>query len=396
MNEQETTGTQLFQGRDRSARDGRIVRTSIVGVVTNALLASFKAVIGVITGSIAITMDAVNNLSDAASSVITIIGTKLAGKDPDREHPFGYGRIEYLSALIISVIVLYAGVTSLKESAEAIIDPTTPDYSVVPLVIIAVAVLVKIALGRYFKRVGSETNSASLTNSGQDALMDSVISASTLAAALVYILTDVSLEAWLGAVISLFIIRSGIEMIRDTLSEIMGRRADADLAKAIKSVAGGFPGVTGVYDLVLNNYGPDRFTASLHVEVPDTYDASQIDELSRRITTEVYMRCGIVLTAVGIYSRNTLDPDAVRIRDDVEGIVEACGGIVQMHGFYVDHEAKRMRFDVIASFDVKDRWAKYDEVVARVSEAYPGYALEVTLDTDFSESRAGSSGSIAL
>lgn len=374
-------------GADRSERDGKIVRTSIVGIVVNALLAAFKAVIGTITGSIAITMDAVNNLSDAASSVITIIGTKLAGKDPDREHPFGYGRIEYLSALIISLIVLYAGITSLKESAEAILDPSDPDYTLIPLVIIAVAVLAKVLLGRYFKRMGKETNSASLVNSGQDALMDSVISASTLVAAVVFIVTDISLEAWLGAVISLFIIKSGIEMIRDTLSEILGQRADAGLAREIKAIAGGFPEVTGVYDLVLNNYGPDRFTASLHVEVPDTCNASQIDELSRSITMEVYRRCGVALTAVGVYSRNTLDPEAVAIRDDVEGIVFSCGGIIQMHGFYVDREEMRMRFDVIVSFDVKDRIAKYREVRAKVQEAYPGYTLEVTLDTDFSESR---------
>lgn len=214
-------------------RDKIIIRTSIIGILANVLLASFKAVIGVLTNSIAVTLDAVNNLSDAASSVITIVGTKLAGREPDRKHPFGYGRIEYLSAMIISIIVLYAGITSFTESVKKIIHPETPDYSTISLIIIAVAVVVKIVLGRYVKGVGEKVNSDSLVNSGEDATLDSIISASTLAAAAVYLLAGIRLEAWLGAIISVVIIKSGIEMLRDTLSEILGERADADLAKAI-------------------------------------------------------------------------------------------------------------------------------------------------------------------
>ena len=208
-------------------------------------LRRFKAAVGLVTNSIAIVLDAVNNISDAGSSLITIVGTKLAGKEPDKKHPFGYGRIEYLSAMIISVIVLYAGITSLMESVKQIFHPETPDYSAVSLIIVAVAVVVKILLGRYVKGVGEKVNSDSLINSGEDATLDSIISASTLVAAGIFLIFHVSLEAWLGAVISLVIIKSGVEMLRDTISQILGERNDAELAKAIKETVTGFPGCAG-------------------------------------------------------------------------------------------------------------------------------------------------------
>ena len=209
-------------------RDRKIIRTSIIGILANIFLVAFKAFIGLTSNSIAIVMDAVNNLSDAASSVITIIGTKLARKEADRKHPFGYGRIEYLSAMVISVLVLYAGITAFIESVKKIITPETPDYTPVALIIVAAGVIVKIALGLYVKSVGKKVNSDSLINSGQDATLDSIISASTLVAAAVYIIFHISLEAWLGAVIAVVIIKSGIEMLRDTLSKILGERADAE------------------------------------------------------------------------------------------------------------------------------------------------------------------------
>ncbi len=283
-----------------NSREKTIVKTSIIGIVANVFLAAFKAVVGLLSHSIAIVLDAVNNVSDAGSSLITIVGTKLAGREPDKKHPFGYGRIEYLSAMIISVIVLYAGVTSFVESVKQIIHPETPDYSAVSLIIVAVAVLVKIVLGRYVRAVGKKVNSDSLVNSGEDAMLDSVISASTLAAAGVFLLFHVSLEAWLGAVISLVIIKSGVEMLRDTISKILGERNDAELAKEIRETVLGFPDVQGAYDLVLHNYGPDTWHGSVHVEVPDTYSAGELDQLLRDITVKVLTEHRVLLTAIGV------------------------------------------------------------------------------------------------
>ena len=366
-------------------RDRKIIRTSIIGILANVFLAGFKAVIGVMSNSIAIVMDAVNNLSDAASSVITIMGTKLAGKQADKKHPFGYGRIEYLSAMIISLLVLYAGITAFTESVKKIIHPDIPDYSAVALIIVAVAVAVKFILGRYVKHIGETVNSDSLINSGEDAKMDSVISLSTLIAAAVYIFFHISVEAYLGAVIALIIIKSGFEMLGDTLSKILGERADAQLARDIKETILSFPEIKGAYDLVLHNYGPDTYNGSVHIEVPDTMSADSLDRLIRRVTVDVYHKHNVILAGVGIYSINTKDAEIASIREKVSQIVSENPYVLEIHGFYVDRTIKSIRFDVVISFDAKDRGAVYDEIKEKVLAEYPDYSLEITLDTDFSE-----------
>ena len=310
-----------------------------------------------------------------SGSLITIVGTKLAGKAPDKKHPFGYGRIEYLSAMIISMIVLYAGITSFVESVKQIIHPETPEYTPVSLIIVAVAVVVKILLGRYVKSVGVRVNSDSLVNSGEDATLDSVISASTLVAAGIFLLFHVSLEAWLGAIISLVIIKSGVEMLRDTISQILGERNDKELARAIHDTVVSFPEVQGAYDLVLNNYGPDNWNGSIHIEVPDTCSADSLDQLIREITMKVIREHHVILTAVGVYSVNTKD----------EEIVLSHEFVTQMHGFYLMKEQKTMRFDIVVSFDAEDRRAVHREAVADVQKAFPDYQLQAAMDTDFAE-----------
>ena len=367
------------------SREKMIIRTSIIGIIANVFLAGFKAVIGLMTNSIAIVLDAVNNISDAGSSLITIVGTKLAGREPDKKHPFGYGRIEYLSAMIISVIVLYAGITSFVESVKQIIHPETPEYNTVSLIIVAVAVVVKILLGRYVKGVGVRVKSDSLINSGEDATLDSVISASTLVAAGIFLIFRISLEAWLGAVISVVIIKSGIEMLRDTISQILGERNDIELARAIYGTVTGFPGVEGAYDLVLNNYGPDTWTGSIHIEVPDTYSADRLDQLIREITMKVLKEHHVILTAVGVYSVNTKDEEVIAAKEKVREIVFSHEYVREMHGFYLLKDQKAMRFDVVISFDAKDRRAVFREVIADVQKAFPGYELQAAMDTDFTE-----------
>ena len=368
---------------NQPGRDKIIIKTSIIGILANVFLAAFKAVIGLTSNSIAIVMDAVNNISDAASSVITIVGTRLAGKDPDRKHPFGYGRIEYLSAMVISLLVLYAGITAFIESVKKIIHPDQPEYSTVSLIIVAVAVLVKIVLGRYVKGVGVRVNSDSLINSGEDATLDSVISASTLLAAAIYLLFHVSLEAWLGAIIAIVIIKSGIEMLGETLSKILGEKADVQLARDIKETVIGHPQISGAYDLILHNYGPDAFNGSVHVEIPDTLSADEIDPLIRQVTMDVYRKHNVILTAIGIYSVNTRDQEAAGIREHVRKILSENPYILQMHGFYIDRDAKTMRLDVVVSFDAEDRRAVLKEVCSKIQEAYPDYKLEIALDTEF-------------
>ena len=219
-------------------RSQKIIRTSIIGIVANVLLAAFKAVVGILANSVAIIMDAVNNLSDALSSVITIVGTKLSERPADREHPFGFGRVEYFSAIIIAVIVLSAGITSLIESVKKIFEPTEPEYTNVTLVVIAVAIVVKLIHGMFVKKQGEQLNSDALIASGSDALFDAVITLATLISAGIMLLWQVSLDGILGALISVVIIKAGFEMLASPVNELLGARISPDLLKAIKK--GGF------------------------------------------------------------------------------------------------------------------------------------------------------------
>ena len=367
----------------RLNRDKVIIRTSIIGILANVLLAAFKAAVGIASNSIAVVLDAVNNLSDALSSIITIVGTKLAGKLPDKKHPLGYGRIEYISAMIVSGIVLYAGITSAVESVKKIIHPEKPEYSVISLVIIAVAVVVKIVLGRYVKAKGEEVNSGSLVASGSDAMFDAILSASVLACAIIFMITGISLEAFVGAVISVIIIKSGVEMMIETLNEILGVRADEETTDKIKELLTGEEEVQGAYDLIMFNYGPDKNLASVHLELPDNMSVREVDRLTRKLERKVYKETGVVLVAVGVYSYNTGDDEAARIQKDVRERVLAHDWAVQLHGFYVDVETKEMTFDVVISFDISPREA-LSALYEEMKKAYPDYKIVIAPDVDVS------------
>ncbi|MBQ1169044.1 MAG: cation transporter, partial [Bacteroidales bacterium] len=248
-------------------RNSQIIRTSVIGIVANVLLAAFKAVVGIIASSVAIVMDAVNNLSDALSSVITIVGTKLSQRPADRKHPFGFGRIEYFSAIIIAVIVLSAGITSLIESVKKIFNPTEPTYTTATLIVIVVAIVVKLILGWFVKKKGKQLRSDALIASGSDALFDAIITAATLVSAGVMLIWGISLDGYLGALISILIIKAGIEMLASPVNELLGAKVSPELVKEIRQEIMGFDGVRGVYDIILHNYGPEVMIGSLHIGV---------------------------------------------------------------------------------------------------------------------------------
>lgn len=365
-------------------REKVIVRTSIIGILANVLLAGFKAAIGLATRSIAVTLDAVNNLSDALSSVITIIGAKLGGKKPDKKHPLGYGRIEYLSSMIVAAIVLYAGITALVESIKKIIEPEPAEYTMVSLLIIAAAVVVKLLLGRYVKGQGEKVNSGALIASGSDASFDAILSASVLASAVIFMIWGISLEAYVGVVIAVFIIKAGIEMLSETLSDIIGQRADAEMSKTIKKLVAEEPEVRGAYDLILYNYGPDKNYGTLHMELPDTMTVEEVDVLTRKVQNKVFHETGVILTGIGVYSYNTSDDEAAQMRNHVQEKVLKHDWAIQMHGFYVDTVEKLIRFDVVLSFDA-DRKEALDTLNAELKEMYPDYTPVIIPDVDTSD-----------
>jgi len=366
-------------------RNKKIIRTSIIGIIANCLLAGFKAFVGVITGSIAIVLDAVNNLSDALSSVITIVGTHLAGKEPDKKHPLGHGRVEYISAAMIAIIVSYAGITSLIESVKKIFNPTTPEYNITSLIIVAVAVVVKIVLGTYVKNVGKEVNSDSLVASGEDAKLDSVISASTLVAAIIFIVSGVSLEAWLGAVISIIIIKAGYEMISETISHILGERVEMQLSHDIKRAVVTFDEVLGAYDLSLHNYGPERYVGSIHIEVDEEMGMARLDQLQREITYKVMQETGVLLEGIGIYCRNKKDSEADKLRKELSKYAKKFEFVKQIHGFYYDEAKQSVSFDLVITFDCKDRRKYFAEVSDIIRKEYPQYTFNINMDIDLSD-----------
>ena len=372
------------QVMDQQVRNALIVRTSVIGIVVNILLAAMKAAVGLLSNSIAVVLDAVNNLSDALSSVITIVGAKLSARRPDKKHPLGYGRIEYLSAMIVAALVLYAGLTSLTESIDKILHPERADYSLLSLLLIGAAIVVKLLLGSYVKKQGRKADSGSLIASGSDASFDAILSASVLLSAILYLTTGLALEAWVGVVISGFIIKSGIEMMLDTVNDILGQRTDPELSRKIRELVCQEEGVRGAFDLLINNYGPGRNYGSVHIEVADTTTAAEIDRMTRSIQTRVYRETGLVMTGIGVYSFNTQDEESARIEREVKNAVLAHEGVLQVHGFYLDREEKHMRLDVVFSFDVDAR-ASLDAIQTELQAAWPDYTILIAPDLDLAD-----------
>ena len=365
-------------------RSKQIIRTSWIGIGANVLLAGFKAAVGVLASSVAIVMDAVNNLSDALSSVITIVGTKLSQRPADRKHPFGFGRIEYFSAIIIAVIVLSAGITSLIESVKKIIEPTKPSYTTVTLIVIIVAIAVKIVLGLYVKRKGEQLKSDALTASGADALFDAIITLATLVSAGVMLLWNVSLDGILGALISVVIIKAGIEMLAGPVNDLLGTSIPAELASQIKKEVSEFEGVHGVYDLILHNYGPDVKIGSLHISVYDTMNALDIHGLTRRISTIMFERHGIIMT-VGVYAAATGDNKRTELQNKVIQTLAANKEIVQVHGFYYSEKDNMLTVDVVPDDTTHDDAALVSKLTAQIEPLTPGLQVTIVVDHNYCE-----------
>lgn len=365
-------------------RQKSIIKTSIKGIVVNLILVAFKATVGFLANSVMIVLDAINNLTDALSSTITIVGTKLASKLPDKQHPYGHGRIEYFASLIIAVIIFTAGIGAFKESIENIIKPVNPTYSIAFLIVITVAVVTKFILGVYVKNTGKKINSQSLVASGTDAIFDGVLSLSTLVAAVISMIWKINLEGVLGAIISIFIFKSSFEILKETVNDMIGSRIDEELAKEIKETINSFEEVEGAYDLILHNYGPTGMIGSVHIQVPDDMTAKQIHRLTKEIETKVYLDFNIILT-IGIYAANTSDEKFSKVKECLEEIIKKYESILQLHGFYVDTRTNMIMFDLIIDFDEKNPKEIKDKVIAEIKEKYPEYDYNVIIDNDYSD-----------
>lgn len=369
----------------KNSREKVVIKTSIISIISNIVLAGFKAAVGLLANSIAIISDAVNNLSDALSSIITIVGTKLAGKAPDKKHPYGYGRIEYISSLVVSAIVLYAGITAFVESFKKIISPEKPDYSIITLIILVAGIIVKFGLGIYVKEKGKKINSDSLIASGLDSFNDAILSISVLLSAIIYMIFNISLESYIGVILSCFIIKSGFELIKESVDNMLGIRIESSLAKQIKSEVVKENDVLGAFDLILNDYGPGIYLGSIHIEVNDTLTVSDIDRISRKISKKIKEKYGVILHTIGVYSVNTKDKKIIEIQNEIRKIVFSHDGILQMHGFYLDEDDKTISLDIIIDFNISNREEIYKKIYDEIENKYKDYKVNIALDVDISD-----------
>lgn len=368
-------------------REKTIVKTSIIGIIANVLLVGFKATIGFIAGSISIVMDALNNLTDALSSAITIVGTKLSNKRPDKKHPFGHGRIEYITSTIIAALILFAGGLAIYESIKSIIDyfnnKTLPSFTIWQLIIIGVAILVKVGVGIFYKIQGKKVNSSSLKASGTDALWDAALSTATLVGAIFAYTLHVYVEGYLGIIIGLFILKSGIGILKESFSLIIGERHDKDEIIQIREDICKIEGVKGAYDLIINSYGPNQSIGSVHIGVSGDLTAREVQVIERNITALAYLKYNIIMT-VGIYADSLESEDAKAIHQYVLSIVKDNVNVLQLHGFFLDDKEKFCNFDLVISFDEKEPEKLVANIQKQIEDKFPGYKVLINIDKDYS------------
>ena len=369
-------------------REKTIIRTSVIGIIANIFLVGFKAFVGFVAGSISIIMDALNNLTDVLSSTITIIGTKLSNKKPDKKHPFGHGRIEYITSTIIAALILFAGGLAIYESIKSIVEYFTkgqelPRFTVWSLVIIGVAVLVKVGVGIFYKIQGKKANSSSLKASGTDALWDAVLSAATLVGAIFAYTLGWYVEGYLGIVIGLFIIKSGVGILRESFSLIIGERYDKDEIIKIRNDICAIDGVKGAYDLIINNYGPNNNIGSVHIGVSGDLTAREVQVIERNVTAMMYYKYNTIMT-VGIYADSVESEISKEVHAYLLSLIKEHPCILQLHGFFLDEEKKFCNFDLVVSFDEKEPEELIDKIKKQMEEKFKEFTFIVNLDKDYS------------
>ena len=381
QNKQDINLQKLMKQREKG-----IVATSSIGIGGNVVLVAIKAIIGILTGSIALIIDAVNNLTDALSSIITIIGTKLSNKKPDRKHPYGHGRVEYVTSTIIGALILFAGGMAIYESIVSIIDHfkigSMPEFTYISLILIAVGIVIKLGLGIFYRIQSKKLNSDVLKASGLDALFDAVLSFGTLISAIVALYANTYIEGYVGIIIAAFILKSGLGVVKESISQIIGQRIDDETTTKIKKEIAEVEGVDGVYDLILNSYGANKFIGSVHIGVCNNITAVQIMDLEKKIAGLMYFKHNIIMT-VGIYAQDTEDEESQEMFKTLLNIIKDFEHILQVHGFYINREINIVSFDIVLTFEDKDPEGTAESVRQRIKDIYPQYNYICNIDYDY-------------
>lgn len=359
-----------------------INRTSTIGIVANVLIAVLKIVAGFLASSIAIVSEGVNNAADVLTSVLTLVGTRLARRHPDARHPFGYGRIEYLTGLVIAVVILVSGVQMLIESVKLVFRPEPLAISSVSLAIVAVSAVAKFVLGLYTITCGKAAHSDALVGVGLECRADAYVSVITIAVAVLFLLTGISIDAYAGIVMSVLILKAGIDVMRKTISEIIGRPGEKDLAMKLYALIRATPGIVGAADLMLHNYGPGAWSGSVNVEVDHAKTVGEtyavLHDLQLRIMHEEQ-----VTMVFGVYAVDNDHAETRRLRQHVLSFVKAHEHVQSFHAIYLEPGTNRLYCDLIVDYALTDWDGLRDEFIAYMKTKEPEREVVLTIETEF-------------
>ena len=367
---------------DANERRKKIIGVSIIGIVANLLLGVLKAVLGLLSGSIALISDALNNITDSSSSLITIVGTKLAAKAPDKQHPFGHGRTEYLTSLLIGGIVFLTGFQSLISSVKAVFNKEDINTDITTVIIIIATIAAKILLGTFTENSGKKLNSTALIASGADAKNDAVVSVVTLISSILYMFAKISVDGIAGVIISVFILKTAYEVLSDTIKKLLGERVDGEIVRGIKDIVRNTEGVINCFDLILNDYGPDFYTGSINVEIEDNRSIGEMYPILHEAQTKIYNKYNVFLV-FGFYSVDVDDERYIKIKSLLKNYKENERHIINYHGIVIDEKDKTIYCDITRDFDITSETV-IENVNRILKEEFPKYNIHVNIDTEFS------------
>ena len=360
--------------------------TGIVGILCNLLLFGIKLFAGLVSSSISIIADAFNNLSDMGSSLVTMFGFRLASKPADPDHPYGHGRFEYISAFIVSGLIFMVGFELLKSSFDKILNPTPLDLSIVSIIILTVSVAVKLLMYFYNKKIGKKINSAAILATAQDSLNDVLTTSAIIISVVVIMITNINIDAYVGLVMSFYIIWSGFKTAKETVNPLLGEPIDEETAKTLENEIMCFDGFLGIHDLLAHNYGPGRCFASVHVEVPADTDIVKCHEQIDLCEKMVFERTGILLTI----HMDPVETDNEKLNIAKTEIAERIKSIhpaLSIHDFRMtpkSDERTNLIFDVVLPVDLADeKTAVRKRIEAIAKEIDTTYRCVITFDFDY-------------
>ena len=354
-----------------------IIRYNIIGIAINLVLSTAKIIIGFVTNAHAVILDGIEGFSDLISSVFTIFSAKIGEKKADKTHPFGYGRAEYLASLLITIIIMLFGIRTIIESIQNILDPhEAPHYDTAVVTIMVLSLVLKLSYGFILQKKGRQINSDAMVMSGVDCMSDSVTSIAILAAILIKKFFDFDIEHYLCIGISLLIIATGVQMLRECVTKILGTSVDPEFKKKIKNTIAMEEGVYNVPTLVIHNYGEDVYVGSVEIEVDENMRAAEITKLSRRITAKAD-ELGMTVTAVGITGTNTSSHKADEIRDRILDIVRQNKNIRRAHSFTVDFQEKHISFSIEPNYDDPDQVKTRQDLINELQTIFPEMTITI-------------------